>query len=260
MLIGISGYVHDGETGAPLGSAGAGKDAVAKFLVEAGFTVIAFADPLKRIVREVYDFTEEQLWGPSALRDVPDKRYLTGYAELGHMLTEEALKEYPDGRVPQYLTPRAPLKTLGTEWGRTLYDNTWVAYLLRTADQFMSGGYRYDQRYGLVTSAVPRPVGVAVPDVRFINEVKAIRAKGGKVVRVKRLGVPHPDVALKDAPHVSETQLLDLPDDFFDAILPNYAGLDLLGLYTRRMLDVFRGLILPYDDAQADVPPFKRTR
>ncbi|NJO18375.1 MAG: hypothetical protein HC877_22375 [Thioploca sp.] len=57
------------------GFANSGKDTVGKIFEEAGFISIAFADPIKRAAMEWYGFTEEQLWGPSYLRNVPDKRY-----------------------------------------------------------------------------------------------------------------------------------------------------------------------------------------
>jgi len=64
MIIGVAGL------------AGSGKDTVADHLVEYhGFVKVALADPLKRICREVFDFSEEQLWGPSEKRNEPDKRY-----------------------------------------------------------------------------------------------------------------------------------------------------------------------------------------
>lgn len=75
MIIGISGLVINDE-GVAVGTAGSGKDTLADLLRDNDkFVKIALADPLKRIARDVYDFTDEQLWGPSANRNEPDKRY-----------------------------------------------------------------------------------------------------------------------------------------------------------------------------------------
>jgi len=64
LLIGVSG------------SAGAGKETVANYLVDgAGFVKVSFADPLKRICKDVFDFSDEALWGASEFRSQPDKRY-----------------------------------------------------------------------------------------------------------------------------------------------------------------------------------------
>lgn len=58
------------------GQAGSGKDTVAdRFVNEHGYVKIALADPLKRLGREVFAFTDTQLWGPSEHRNAPDKRY-----------------------------------------------------------------------------------------------------------------------------------------------------------------------------------------
>lgn len=58
------------------GQAGSGKDTVAdRFVEEHGYVKIALADPLKRLGREVFGFTDTQLWGPSEHRNAHDKRY-----------------------------------------------------------------------------------------------------------------------------------------------------------------------------------------
>ena len=51
MILGISGL------------AGSGKDQFATYLGPVGAVTVALADPLKRIARDVYAFTDEQLWG-----------------------------------------------------------------------------------------------------------------------------------------------------------------------------------------------------
>src|SRR6202044_3217734 len=114
MIIGISGY------------AGTGKDTVADFLVrDFNFVRVALADPIKRIAKELFDFSDETLWGSSEKRNELDKRYVQWTAFVPHMLSEEILKEFPDGKVPQYLTARRVCQFLGTEVGRELYPNVW---------------------------------------------------------------------------------------------------------------------------------------
>ncbi len=156
-----------------MGKAGVGKDTMADYLVGGfNFVKIGMADPLKRICREVFDFSEQQLWGPSAERNRPDYRYLRG----------KHLDE--DEMVPQYLTPRLALQTLGTEWGRAMYENVWVDHAIRSAKKVLEGEWNYTQREGLTGHA--KFTGVVIPDVRFINEVEAIVTAGGIVVRIKR--------------------------------------------------------------------------
>jgi hypothetical protein len=177
------------------GKAGSGKDTVADILVrEHGFVKVAFADPLKRLVRDVYAFTDEQLWGPSDKRNAPDLRYPRPHSfppncdfRAEHCTCCGTLEQAP-GLMPQcYLTPRHALQQLGTEWGRGCYPNTWVEYALRTADTLLREGCEYYPTRGLtVERADEPPRGVVISDVRFPNEVEALRAKGAMIWKTTR--------------------------------------------------------------------------
>lgn len=58
------------------GDAGAGKDSVAKILVEHhGWKLYSLAAPLKRFGADMFGFTDEQLYGPSSARNAPDPRW-----------------------------------------------------------------------------------------------------------------------------------------------------------------------------------------
>src|SRR6266404_2066963 len=122
MLVGLSGL------------AGSGKDTAADHLVaKHNFVKVSLADPLKRMCRDAFDFTDDQLWGPSEKRNAPDERYRRKPTQ--HMLhgrdfntttdkcyTCGAEKPWPPGLGGEecfhYLTPRYALQKLGTEWGR----------------------------------------------------------------------------------------------------------------------------------------------
>lgn len=79
--------------------------------------------------------------------------------------------------------------------------------------------------------------GVVIPDVRFINEWTAIKAAGGKVVRIKRPGYENPQWN-----HPSETEQLLLEDDQFDYILHNDGGLEeLVDRISYLMLPILEG-------------------
>lgn len=193
MIVGISGH------------AGAGKDTLADLLVhEYGFVKIGLADPLKRICQEVYQFSDDQLWGPSEKRNAPDLRYPTG---RGH------------------LSPRIALQTLGTEWARAAYVDTWVDYAVRTAQLILEKGYEYDPKRGAVRPSFLTKlfdvgaVGVVFSDVRFKNEMNKIRSMGkGHVIRIKRpgatggVGVPG---------HSSEEEQKTISDLEFDHVIDN---------------------------------------
>lgn len=185
MIIGITGY------------AGSGKDTIADILVrDHGFGKVAFADPLKRICKEVFDFSDEQLWGSSSKRDEPDLRYPRFEGNLG--TPAQALAQWP-----HYLTPRYALQQLGSEWGRHCHKDVWVNYAMRIADALLSRSKQpdpspgvalapsaaiigYDPRVGILTGfrGVYRGVtGIVIPDVRFPNEVAALRRRKAVIWR-----------------------------------------------------------------------------
>jgi hypothetical protein len=265
MIIGITGCCED-----PKGHrriAGSGKDELAKCLmVKHKFVSIAWADPMKRFCKEVLEFTDEQLWGGSEARVLPDLRY-------------PRPKDRPlDGSVDvtihdvEYLTPRYALQALGTGWGRTCYDRIWVDYGVRQAKLLLENKeYRYlPQRgafkptlvdYGTIVglSGVPA-AGVVFSDLRYFNEYYGVRDQGGKVVRVKRYVDEPFDMKGMDHTHSSERELLLWDDSKFDYVIENSGTLHMLQLLVDTMVDVFKGKIIPFDEDQADTPPFLRKK
>ena len=130
------------------GPAGAGKSAVAKILMNTyGYRLAPMAGPLKQML----------IAGGLSHDDV--------YGEH---------KERPSDILGGQ-TPRHAMQTLGTEWGRDLiHPDIWV--------NMWTDAYQRIVRTG---SLVPKQPVVA-DDVRFENEVKAIRDLGGVIVEVKR--------------------------------------------------------------------------
>ncbi len=123
-----------------------GKDTAARLFIEAGYTNIKFADPLKDMLRAV-------LRVQGILPDTVER------------MIEGDLKEVPT----YYLrgkTPRYAMQTLGTEWGRDIIaQDFWTSILKTRAEQHRK---------------------IVVTDLRFGNEVKAVRELGGKIIRIKR--------------------------------------------------------------------------
>jgi hypothetical protein len=247
MIVGISGLVVN-ENGEPVGSAGSGKDTVADFLNrDANFTKIALADPLKRIARDVYAFTDLQLWGPSAERNKPDTRYPRPHtwrandlnfscACCGHVVEKRTdPTDLGAEVVPEcYLTPRYALQLLGTEWGRECYPSTWVEVCVRDARDVLGGlRRRYTQARGVQADGlvfgdpISATKGVAVPDVRFKNEIEGLRTRGAKLVRVKRLGL---GLGSGASLHPSERESALIPDSAFDMVIDNSGTLDELAV------------------------------
>lgn len=84
------------------------------------------------------------------------------------------------------VTPRFAMQTLGTGWGRdTINPDIWVNLWTRKARDLLAAGAH-----------------IVADDVRFPNEVAAIRALGGEIWRVERPGVSAMD-------HVSEKHALE---------------------------------------------------
>ena len=201
-----------------MGQARAGKDTLADYLVRKyGFVRIAFADPIKRALRDWYGFSESQLWGDD--------------------------KEKPDFRYPipgkGHLTARVAAQVLGTEAGRLIWADTWSRLGLEHAGLVLAGKYDYDRSRGLVERGwwsrfKKKPTGVVFSDVRFLNEVHGIRAApNGFVVRVKRKTAKG-SVGLSG--HQSEEEQKTIPDHSLDHVIENNGTLQEFYLEVDKML------------------------
>jgi hypothetical protein len=167
-----------------------GKDTVGGFLsAEFDYTPIAFADPIKRIAMDLYDFSYEQVYGSE--KEIPDERW--------------------DG-----LTPRHAMQQIGTEVARLIHPLTWVRKCLANIREYQTG-----ESHPILHSPAHRDFrpahGSWIPDrnlwvicdVRFPNEAEAIRAEGGKVIKVVR---PSLEGKQGDA-HASETNIDKIDPD-----------------------------------------------
>lgn len=191
------------------GNTGVGKDTMADYLVSKyGFVKVSMADPFKRIAKEVYEFSDEQLWGPAQARNLPDKRY-----------------KRPDGA---YLTARVVLQLLGNELSRLAYPETWIVYMKRVIQKIEAGAF-YSEKQGAyeVPGKKSDYSGIVVGSCRFRNEIQAIKDMGGITVRLQRPALPQEGfLATGIQNHATETEQLSLPDDFFDVVLEVPEGLE----------------------------------
>lgn len=176
----------------PWGSAGAGKSTVVQRLSELGFLKVNLADPMKEFLQKLFGWSEETLWGSSELRKAPDPVYLD-----------------PQGNP---ITPRRALQTLGTEWGRNLCPDVW----LQACDRAL-----------IALEPSPTVVG----DARFLNELAWFREREALLVRVKR-ALPRSCLPGAWPTHRSETELLDVPDSYFDRVLEGHDVPSLRGATT----------------------------
>lgn len=203
MIVGISGYKNSGKNAFADGVLAGVPTSVA----------IAFADPMKTVVSDVYDWPRESLEN-YVFKEQPDRRHVRlskddcrdfdDYIDAWHSVVDVAVADRPPhlrGEMHEalgltyeeyvdwvetgmvHLTPRFALQRLGTEWGRGCCKSTWVDYAIRRAKNLECNGYHV----------------VLITDVRFVNEARAISATGGYVVRVHREG-------RGPGPHASERE------------------------------------------------------
>lgn len=124
------------------------------------------------------------------------------------------LRNTPSPWYPELIC-RDVLQKLGTEVGRNIYGQTWIDFTMRECRNHYN---------------------VVIPDVRWPqgNEGKAIRAAGGKLVRIKR---PSAGLAGTASQHESETKQQETPDSFFDYIINNNGSIDDLHLKIRVLME-----------------------
>jgi len=203
------------------GLAGSGKSTVAKILVnDYNFIEIAFADPIKRAVMNWWDFTEDQLWGSSDLRNLPDERY-----------------PIDNG----FLIPRSTLTTIGSDIARVLDKDVWVRYGIKTAKRLLEEPYslNYKRTVGIFNEKRKIPIaGVIISDVRFTNEFIRIKSEEGIIIRVKN---DRAGLSGKAAVHVSETEHQAWPDENFNVLIYNNGTLEELDVKVREMVESFVG-------------------
>lgn len=150
------------------GFIGSGKDTAADYLINYhGFRRDSFANSLKDAVSHVFGW---------------DRILLEGRTNEGREWREQVDTWWAERLNIPHLTPRWVLQQWGTEVCRQgFHDDIWIASLenrlLKTKDD------------------------IVISDVRFPNEIKAIKRAGGKVVRIVRGTDPewYSDAALANA-------------------------------------------------------------
>lgn len=235
-LFGISGF------------AGTGKDEFCKRLVlKHGALHTGLIDPGKRVLSEIYGFTEEQLFGASKHRNGGDIRYpKTTFFEESLIRTNiknesgiyywaKSSESYLDsselileGDPKYWLSPREALQQLG-ELLNTLYGDTWIDKGLATHKLVASGGYSYSRMGGIKKDKSVEKQDIFIScfsDFRHHNEIKATRALDSDclksvLVRIKTKRIPAPQHQ-----HRSETEQLTIPDDSFDYVINNDGSID----------------------------------
>lgn len=168
-----------------IGKKRVGKDTMADFIIkEYNYVKYSFANPLKEACRYIFQFNDEQLYGN--------------------------LKETPDARWNN-ITPRVILQTVGTQLFRedlnihlpelgNMEDTIWI--------------HNFNLWYGN-----NKDKKVVIPDVRFLDEAKAIKNNGGILIKIERDNLNNTDL------HKSEQELDDIIPDIIiknDKDISNY--------------------------------------
>lgn len=236
------------------GEADMGKDYVADWIAKRfNLVKIAFADPMKRFVRQFFGFPAENLWGPSSKREeVLDAAPLwsLAFAQL-HTMHQFTVKVVPETKgpelrakafnalqqwltklrkdYPEKLSARVTLQTLGTEWGRSVDGMMWVNYLVENQAPLLAQGYPYTPELGvrLNLEAEDFKKGIVIPDLRFANELEWAKSDNVYTIRVRRLSRVRKDggnVGL--AGHQSEQEQRGFPDSAFSKVFEFPEGLD----------------------------------
>ena len=203
-----------------VGFIGSGKGTVSDILqTKKGFHKISFADSLKDAVAAVFGWPRHLLEG-----DTIESRAF-----------RETVDEFWSSKLEKDITPRWVLQNVGTEVFRNgFHDNIWIYSVERKLQE-------------------NRHRNIVVSDVRFPNEIEAIRKNGGHIVRVIRgpdpkwyetadnanryrnpsiMSVEYPDV------HVSEWAWIG---QVFDYHLYNDASVELLESNINQVLTAFTG-------------------
>lgn len=127
--------------------------------------VYSFGDSLKNICAYMFDISSDKLWG-----DNTDKDSLTHikWEDVPLFSAKDVFSLKNNLSVKEgYMTAREFMQILGTNVFRKIYDHVWVNQLIKQLE-------------------MDNPEVAFICDVRFPNEVEAIEAIGGKVVRLTR--------------------------------------------------------------------------
>lgn len=195
------------------GQKGSGKDTVADILRKRyDFVSVAFADPFKRLLMELFQLKEEVLWGSTAIKEKPlrelvdpemDETFWIGVHSRMDVNADRINDLFSDGKTawcpdaipslvlflrdfkrknPDELTLRHVMQQIGSQWGRRLWKDVWCYHACRTVEH-MAKGHSYTRAGGVDTSKVlpNKPTNFMFTDCRFPdNEAAYARNMGAK--------------------------------------------------------------------------------
>jgi hypothetical protein len=161
------------------GVARSGKDTAAAVLAtELGLYRHAFADPIKRML--------EQVFGNNFV--IGDRERIDPISGVSY---------------------RKLMQTLGTEWGRAIQPDLWTRVAKAKWEWITQAKHPSDWLAGQASGEPMNFSGMVISDVRFDNEAEWIRSEGGIIVHVERDDTEQVGVA----GHASEAGLTKIHGD-----------------------------------------------
>lgn len=242
-----------------VGGSGSGKDTIGNIIADNYNAIcIGQADPMKRFAKQVFEFSDKQLWGSSEERNVKvafdadtcwSNLNLYGsewirnlFEDVGKSeLHRNALRELDwwfsryvlakNAAEQQFICARYVLMTLGTECLRSLVQDVWVDYALNSAKKLLGGGFTYDRTTGLVPDKGKGGYDyVVITDGRFRNEVVSVNLMGGISVKIVRdLDCTNKAQEAGIVGHASEVEQNSIPRHFL--------GYEILNVSTLKKLE-----------------------
>ena len=229
MIIGISGKMQSG------------KDEVARIIkhlddinfpaisaiTHHNWQVVKFADKLKDIVCIIIGCTREQLEDREFKEKELGEEWWYYKGKYGSLIPfSDGNKRNSEDLIK--LTPCKLLQLLGTECGREIiHPNIWVNTLMSEYNGVICSKKKSNDFVlaGEEEIYVKYPNWI-ITDVRFPNEAKAIKDRGGILIRINR-------PALVESNHLSETSL---DSATFDFVINNNKDIEHLTKEVRKIL------------------------
>lgn len=184
-----------------LGTLNSGKGTFAQIFTESGrFTPMAFTDPMKSILQDLFSLTTEELWGTS------------------------------DKRTPR---TRELLQVFGTDFARKYDPEIWVNKMYERIGYCERHGFdTCFQGRGFQSKE-----GVIITDLRFPNEAKMLREHyDATLIKIVR---PHSGDAaeLTHTQHASETAVTEIPREWIHYVVHNTGTQENLQNEATRLLE-----------------------
>lgn len=141
MIIGLTGKKRSG------------KDTVAEYLVKNhGFIRIGFADALKNACKEIFNLSDNQLYGTEEEKERPDEYWKHSAREILQKVGTELFRN----ELPKHLS--------------NISNDIWIRVVDKKIKDLLAAGHNK----------------IVISDVRFENEAEYIKNSGGIIIKLNR--------------------------------------------------------------------------